>query len=509
MTGRGIVRTGLRATILAAIFVVAALLSAARPAYAQLVSPGKLTAAHAELDGMGSCTKCHDLGKQGASNAKCLACHETVKDRVDKKAGLHATYGNRPCASCHKEHFGAEFVLVRFDTAGFNHTRVGFELKGAHRDASCRKCHKPALVANAAVRTYGTAHKTLARTYLGLATGCLDCHRTDNAHANQFGARACTECHTEESWKKAPLFNHDLARYVLTGKHRTADCEKCHKPMRVAGADKPVTRYAGVQAARCTSCHVDKHQGRMKQSCETCHSTENWARLLDRNKFEASFDHNARTKFALSGAHAKAACARCHTPTAKPAGTVRLVFPTGQAQTMYPAPRATDCLACHIDVHETTFADAAGGPLCVNCHTDNSWLPTSYDLVRHNRETYVLTGAHVAVPCSACHPPIRPGGPPKFRLPSRECVACHQARDPHGGQFAGRVCSECHITDSFRIAAFDHSKTQYPLDGAHAKVACIKCHIVTTPPGGAPFTRYRPLETTCRSCHGTELPRRP
>ena len=480
-----------------------------RAAAAQLLSPGKLAQAHASLEGMSNCTQCHELGKPGISNAKCLQCHETLRARVQAREGLHATYGNRSCASCHKDHFGTDFQLVRFDTATFDHKKAGFELRLAHREEGCRSCHKPELVVNAAVRTYATRHRVLGRTYLGLGTGCMDCHKTDNVHGTQFGQRTCTACHDEATWEKAPLFDHDSSEYVLTGKHRTVECADCHKPMTVPGIAEPVTRYNGVRSQTCTTCHADYHKGAMPQRCEQCHSTDGWRALKNRSGFESGFDHNARTDFDLVGAHAPLACATCHDPRQRATATIKMTWAPAQLRAMYPAPNATSCASCHVDAHDGTFARSPGGANCANCHNETRWLPSVYDLARHNRETYELTGAHVAVACVQCHQPVRPGGPPQFKLPSRDCASCHKTVDPHAGQFGTRACTECHVTETFKVAQFDHAKTRYPLDAAHRNVACAKCHTVTTGLNGAAVTKYRPLETTCRACHGATTPRRP
>lgn len=484
-------------------------IAAPRAAHAQLISPGKLARAHAALEGMGNCTQCHDLGTPGVSNAKCLQCHTPLRDRIAAKEGLHATTANRNCAACHKDHFGAEFQMVRFDTAAFDHRKVGYELKLSHGEAGCRSCHTPKLIVDADVRAYATKHRVMGRTYLGLGTGCKDCHAEDDVHGPQFGTRSCASCHDEGTWKKAVRFDHDSSRYVLTGKHRTADCASCHKPMAVAGRAEPVTQYRGVRAQACTNCHADDHhKGAMPQRCEQCHTTDGWRLLKNRSGFETGFDHAARTKFALAGAHAALTCARCHDPRRPATATIRMTWAPATLKSMYPAPTASSCASCHVDAHEGTFAKSPGGPNCANCHNEVRWLPSFYDLARHNRETYVLTGAHVAVPCAQCHQPVRPGGPPQFRLPSRDCASCHKTVDPHQGQFGARACTECHVTDSFKVTAFDHARTRYPLDGAHRTVPCAKCHVVTTGVNGIAFTRYRPLETTCRACHGAAIPRR-
>jgi hypothetical protein len=472
---------------------------------AQLLSPGKLSSAHAQLEGMGNCTSCHELGKPGASEAKCLDCHAALKDRIERKAGLHATFTGKSCTSCHKEHFGVQFPVVKLDTVGFDHSRAGYALRFGHLKVTCRSCHRAEYLVDTLVRKYAAEHRVAGRTFLGLGQTCTACHRKDDVHAGQFAGARCNECHTEKTWKDAPGFDHGKTDYTLTGKHLEVRCSECHRPAAMAGFPRPVVRFAGLTARSCTDCHRDPHRGRMKQTCESCHSTDGWSRLLDRNKFEATFDHS-RTKFTLRGAHARAACDKCHAMRPATSWTVRLIFAATGGRSAYPAPVAADCMSCHVDVHQNTFVRTAGGPGCQGCHTESGWVPTTYDLARHARETYALTGAHLAVPCADCHPTTAPARVPRFHLGSTECVACHAKRDPHAAQFPGRACSECHTTASFAVTSFNHARTRYPLDGAHQRVACSGCHrkVPGTP---QPFVRYRPLETTCRACHGTAIPR--
>ena len=122
------------------------------PAGAQLISPGKLSAAHAELEGLRNCTQCHRLRQKGVDRELCLACHTPLADRIRRDAGFHATLEERDCATCHKDHFGREFDILRLDTLAFDHELTGYGLTGLHRDADCRACHTPSLVEDAAVR---------------------------------------------------------------------------------------------------------------------------------------------------------------------------------------------------------------------------------------------------------------------------------------------------------------------------------------------------------------------
>ena len=59
------------------------------------------------------------------------------------------------------------------------------------------------------------------------------------------------------------------------------------------------------------------------------------------------------------------------------------------------------------------------------------------------------------------------------------CEGCHE--DTHAGQFRtgdqpAKACTTCHTTEQWKIEQFDHDKTRYPLEGAHMKLECAKCH---------------------------------
>lgn len=66
--------------------------------------------------------------------------------------------------------------------------------------------------------------------------------------------------------------------------------------------------------------------------------------------------------------------------------------------------------------------------------------------------------------------------------------------NPHGGFFA--PCGQCHVPAAWKPAKvstqFRHAPDLFPLDGAHAGVACTACHTRLD------FSR---VSTTCASCH--------
>ncbi len=66
----------------------------------------------------------------------------------------------------------------------------------------------------------------------------------------------------------------------------------------------------------------------------------------------------------------------------------------------------------------------------------------------------------------------------EFRgLQFSNCTNCHA--DPHKNQF-GQNCRQCHTEDSFQaikgVSTFDHSKTDFMLEGKHQAVDCKVCH---------------------------------
>src|SRR5665647_3163033 len=68
------------------------------------ISPGDLSKAHAGLEGISNCTKCHDVGNK-VTREKCLACHKEIKANIAAHKGFHASaeVGNKDCFVCHNE----------------------------------------------------------------------------------------------------------------------------------------------------------------------------------------------------------------------------------------------------------------------------------------------------------------------------------------------------------------------------------------------------------------------
>ena len=507
---------------------IAFTLFAPAQARAQLISPGKLSAGHAELEGIRQCTECHELGQRGTSSRKCLGCHTLVESRVAQGRGYHASVRGQSCAECHRDHLGRSVSPVRFDPSSFRHETTGYSLKGAHAEQKCRECHAPAYVSARDVRAYRTGADFLQVTYLGLPTGCASCHTPDSPHGRQLASRGCQDCHGESDWKRASAFDHRSANYQLTGAHVRTRCEGCHATVN------DTVRYRGLRFSSCGDCHRTPHRGEVSGSCASCHGTSDWRRV-DARAVASTFNHD-RTGFALDGAHDRVRCAACH--TASRTAEIRLTFATGTPRSSYAKPVAQTCASCHVDPHPRSYYAARGTETCRQCHSVNAWQPVRYGLTEHNRSgNFALDGAHAVVACNACH--TSRAAPPRLcaachrqddphrgafgaqacgdchsatdfknarmnhdRVKGAACASCHQKNDPHQGQFGRRDCGDCHVTTSYRVRDFNHSATRYPLDGAHIRVACVGCHKRETSSAGQPFTRYQPLQRACKDCHG-------
>ena len=455
-------------------------------AFAQL-SPGDLASAHEQLEGISNCTKCHELG-EGPSADKCMACHTLIKDRLEARKGYHhvaVTVNDMACFDCHNDHAGREFELVHWPDGqdDFDHAAIGFPLVGKHAPLPCRDCHNPALIREDLKKR--EPEKDMTRTFLGLGTDCLSCHADE--HRGQLGVD-CLRCHNNDRFKPVATFSHDSARFVLTGKHRPLDCQKCHPKVRDPQATDPsralFTNYTRLQFANCTTCHKDKHEGKFGADCTRCHSTAGWRQIAG----TGDFDHNT-TVFPLVGKHASVACDRCHKSTSL------------LAKIKHEA-----CTDCHRDAHWGQFASRPDGGRCESCHNEKGFLPPRYTIEDHGKTEFALVGAHLAQPCIACHEmetAIDGSTYRNFRVAFEPCTACHT--DPHGGQFATveplRQCTDCHGNATWRAVPIDQDHHDaYPLVGAHKKVACSGCHKpeiineVTT-------VRYRPIAHRCEDCH--------
>ncbi len=477
-----------------------------------LFNPGPLNAisgprlggvtSHAEL--ANQCDRCHTpFWGTTRMEDRCVVCHTEITAQWNDPSRLHGNLRlnnpNMTCRNCHPDHRGANASLTDLGLVNVSHEVFRYSLQAhqtrtdgkafacvdCHTDGFtnfnqmvCFTCHQQyqtdftethrqdfgddCLTCHDGVDTYGQSFNhslvvfTLTGKHVQATCGdchagartisdlkatpqdCISCHAEDDAHEGILGPD-CKTCHTADGWSPS-TFDHNTAAFTLTGAHASVNCSDCH-------ADK---KFKGTPTD-CYACHAqdDAHQGALGTLCSTCHNTEAW--------IPAFFDHNL-SSFKLIGKHASVQCSSCH---------VNNVF-TGTP---------SDCFACHAqdDKHAGRF-----GLNCGNCHTANGWLPASFD---HNLASFKLTGKHIDVACTDCHINDVYQGTPST------CFGCHAGDDPHSGQF-GANCGNCHSTNAWKPASFNHDV--FPLTNGHANLSCDSCH------GGGVFTG---LSSSCASCH--------
>ncbi len=201
-------------------------------------------------------------------------------------------------------------------------------------------------------------------------------------------------------------------------------------------------------------------------NCGICHVTDGWDTL----KEDFSFDHQKETGLALQGAHAGAACLRCHNDR----GSVA-------------AYAARGCGGCHPDPHASAL-----GLDCKTCHGQMDWTPTGL-IAEHARTRFHLVAAHAVAPCESCHLQAAVG---QFRGTPNQCEFCHQrslagAKSPdHQANGWTTNCQRCHTAIGWAGGDFEHYF--FPLTGAHAGLDCTRCHT-----GGT----LNAIPSDCYSCH--------
>lgn len=434
--------------------------------HAQL-SPGKLSQAHRKLEGLSNCTQCHSIGNQ-ITNQKCLACHKPLAAQIQANKGLHASaYAKgKTCISCHSEHHGENFDMIRIDKKSFNHAYTGFALKGAHvsKIKQCTDCHQADNIANPAL-------KSKAKRYVGLTSSCVTCH-TD-VHQKTLSSD-CASCHDVNSFKPARLFNHEKTKFELNGAHKKTNCNECHKTSIKNG--QKFTQYADVPASNCTSCHKDPHQSQFGQNCKSCHNEESF-KQVNPNR---NFNHNV-TGFNLEGKHNEISCKKCH----------------DNQETKFNEFNKTkdrSCVSCHKDIHEGKL-----GKDCKSCHNQSSFLVKNKSQLGkfdHNKTDYPLQGKHMTVDCKACHKKDLTDP-----VAHKKCSDCHQ--DKHNGDFAHKTkqypdCASCHTLEGFSPSTYtleDHQKSRFAVDGAHEAQPCFACH-----KKGKEWV-FSQMDLNCKSCH--------
>lgn len=507
------------------------------------LSPGELSESHAHLEGISNCTQCHSLGHQ-VPDSKCLSCHTEINDLLISDHGYHASseVKNKGCVSCHNDHHGRKFVMIKLDESSFDHWLTGYELEGAHVEIECRACHIPDFISDSDL-------KKREDTFLGLDTDCISCH--EDQHQGTLSTD-CFSCHTFDSFSPASRFDHTSAQFELTGAHSEVDCISCHPITDSDGSQ--YQQFTGLSFNSCVDCHDDVHNGKLPGNCKVCHTDNSFNQFIGHGRF----NHNL-TEFELKGKHINTKCFSCHSDNATPQLAFQDLIGTEENNcvschtdihngklgndcaschnengfvitsdvsfnhglTDFPLEglhqqvdckschlekltdpiNYTNCSNCHSDYHEGEFITFHANIDCIDCHSvENTFDFTTYGLVEHNESTFPLEGAHVATPCFMCHVSEDKWS---FRNIGMNCIDCHD--NVHDDSiplqyYPENNCNNCHEPESWASIEFDHGLTSWPLEGKHQDVDCRSCHFKEME-DGIIIQTFSGVDVHCNSCH--------
>ncbi len=340
------------------------------------------------------CKQCHSSLIFQEANSDCVACHTDV----------HSMSVGNDCARCHTP----QNWLV--DHIPELHEENGFPLIGTHGTLSCVDCH-------------------LSETNLRfdrIGNDCINCHMDDyNStqspnHVAAGFSTYCIDCHAPyaDSWQTEFI---DHSFFPLIEGHDIQDCGQCHTSSNFSNT-----------SSECVSCHLNDYSSSTSPNhnnagfstdCADCHDISSWV--------PSNWDHN--TVYPLKGAHLSIAndCKACHSSD-------------------FSNPIET-CFNCHETEYNNTtdpnHSNAQFPTNCLECHNENSWIPSSWD---HDVLYFpIYSGKHAQEwnLCTECHT-----NSSNYAIYS--CIDCHehsdkvQVDDDHssvsGYVYTSNACFNCH-----------------------------------------------------------------
>jgi hypothetical protein len=396
------------------------------------------------------CKACHTTDNYGDASPECITCH--TDDFENAMNPNHIQLGfNNDCAQCHT-------LSPGWMPANFReHDDLYFPIySGEHKGEwdECLDCH------------------TDPNDYSVFS--CTICHKqgeTDDDHNGVTGYvyndNACLACHP--TGEEDGSFDHNKTNFPLTGAHIGLECLECH-------ADG----FEGT-STNCIDCHTADFNGSvnpnhqslgLSQNCVDCHTTDpGWE--------PASFDIHD-DYYPLNGAHDLISneCASCH---------------NGDYNNT-----PNTCIGCHIDdyngVNEPDHIALNFSTNCLECHTEQSWIPANFD---HDAQYFpIYSGSHEGEwnTCIDCHT-----DPSNYSIFT--CVGCHlnpETDEDHEGVsgyiYEDNACLACHPTGDADMV-FDHDATGFLLERGHGGLTCIDCH----------SNGYAGTSAFCADCHTSDF----
>ena len=200
------------------------------------------------------------------SETTCLLCHDTVTDRISRRAGMHANTEQVNCLTCHSIHHSdvqSPHLVARpqLKLCGSCHTQAAsnFNKPYAHRldrgGMACSSCHEPH--GRPANSTRSLAMMGHLRTQQSGEIPCTGCHaEVRGPFVFQHGALSagdCTTCHETHGSTNAKMLRRAQVWQL---------CIECHSPTATATLGSQPPSFHNLNSPRyrnCTSCHTAIH----------------------------------------------------------------------------------------------------------------------------------------------------------------------------------------------------------------------------------------------------------
>lgn len=207
--------------------------------------------------------------------------------------------------------------------------------------------------------------------------------------------KECAKCHSDHHGRNFDMvrfdektFDHNLAGYELTGRHKSGwsskgqkiDCRSCHKPDLIAEPELKKKKL---------SSDWDMNALIVTKMCTRrplAATVQNVTLPMNLNPLPNSTTIN---QIALRGRHKTVACIDCHLKETK----------NGEPYQRFSGIVFKNCNSCHKDAHNNNL-----GPNCKECHTETAFTDRDgLSKFNHNNTLFALKGKHKQVNCKECH----------------------------------------------------------------------------------------------------------
>ena len=332
-------------------------------------------------------------------------------------------------------------------------------------DKACRSCHKPIID--------HVSRERLAKTALGAAQRCAECHREHNENAARLVIRdndLCTGCHARSDTRFGPLKVTAVAGFA-----------RSEHPAFTVDLLKPMANTASVADTQWETRRENIASAREQSNLKYSH-----AQHLDPSRVRRASDSSGL------------GCGDCHTLSA-------------DGEHFVPITMQRSCIACH----ELTFDPAAPKRQLPHGKPRDAMLLIQDYYARQAVDPHPLVSAieRRRLPDRQTEESIAPCTGPAFscamqraqaeidnQFTRRGCVSCHVVVDTHGGDVLERYqVTPIRLTaDYFPDVHFSHRSHAVQKDKT-GDAACLSCHAARAADSSAAV--LIPDLPKCLECH--------